>query len=334
MANLIHSISMTENKTTDFQNKQTTAHLMMVRPINFGFNPETAVNNFFQVENASLKPVEIALLAQTEFDLIVDNLRNAGVRVIVFQDDEHPYTPDSVFPNNWVSFHEDGRIAVFPMFAPGRRNERREEMFDILADDFGFEIKEIEDFTHFEDEGLYLEGTGSVVLDRINRKAYAALSDRTDFHAFETFCDRFDYEGIAFKAYLSRDDKRVPIYHTNVMMGIGSKYCVICLNAIDHPQDRQVVRDSLKSSGRKIIEISEAQMLQFAGNILAVENRDGKEFCVMSSTAHASLRPDQLELLSKYATIIHSPLPTIELLGGGSARCMIAEIFLPVKVNS
>lgn len=302
---------------------------MMVRPIHFRMNEQTAVNNYYQKVLDGLKPEDANKKAQEEFDTFVEKLRGEGIQVYVFQDDEYPDTPDSVFPNNWVSFHSDGRVAMYPMYAENRRLERREEMFDILADDFGFHITEVEDFTHFEEIGLYLEGTGSMILDRENRIAYAALSERTDPHVLETFCDRFDFETVMFTANQTVDDKRMPIYHTNVMMCLGTGFSVICLNSIDDLRDRKVVLETLKSSGKKVIEITEAQKEHFAGNMLNVANSEGKEYCVMSAAAYKALRPDQIQAIEKHATILYSSLDTIEALGGGSARCMMAEIFLP-----
>lgn len=310
-------------------NKQITSHIMMVRPINFRLNEQTAVNNYYQKVLDGLRPEEANERAQQEFDTFVKKLRDEGINVYVFQDDVYPDTPDSIFPNNWVSFHEDGRIAMYPMYAENRRLERREEMFDILADDFGFQVTEVEDFTHFEDIALYLEGTGSMILDRENRIAYAALSERTDVHVLETFCDRFDFEKLMFTANQTVDGKRLPIYHTNVMMCLGSKFSVVCLNSIDDLKDRKVLVNTLKETGKKVIEITEAQKERFAGNMLNVANKDGKEYCVMSAAAFSALRPDQIEAIEKHATILYSSLDTIEALGGGSARCMMAEIFLP-----
>ncbi len=310
-------------------NKQITSHIMMVRPINFRLNEQTAVNNYYQKVLDGLRPEEANARAQEEFDTFVKKLREAGINVYVFQDDTYPDTPDSIFPNNWVSFHEDGRIAMYPMYAENRRLERREEMFDILADDFGFQVTEVEDFTHFEDIALYLEGTGSMILDRENRIAYAALSERTDVHVLETFCDRFDFEKLMFTANQTVDGKRLPIYHTNVMMCLGSKFSVVCLNSIDDLRDRKVLVNTLKETGKKVIEITEVQKERFAGNMLNVANKEGKEYCVMSAAAFSALRPDQIEAIEKHATILYSSLDTIEALGGGSARCMMAEIFLP-----
>lgn len=311
--------------------KQVTSNLMMIRPLKFRFNEETAVNNFYQKEIEGQTPEQANAKAQEEFDTFVAKLREVGINVCVFQDDAFPETPDSVFPNNWVSFHEDGRVAMYPMYAENRRFERREEMLEILEDDFGFFVKEIEDFSEFELAQLYLEGTGSMILDRVERIAYAALSERTDYHVLETFCDRFDYEPLVFTANQTVNGERMPIYHTNVMMCLGSTFSVICMDTIDDKRERNILRETLKSTGKKIIEITEAQKAHFAGNMLNVANNDGKEFCVMSSAAHDVLRPDQIEAIEKHATILHSSLSTIEELGGGSARCMMAEIFLPKK---
>ena len=309
--------------------KQTTSNIMMIRPVSFRYNDQTAVNNYYQKVISGLSNEDANTKAQNEFDEFVAKLRAEGINVFVFQDSTEPDTPDSIFPNNWVSFHNDGRIAMYPMFAENRRYERREEIFEILADDFGFKVDEIEDFSHFENDGLFLEGTGSMILDRENSIAYAAISERTDFHVLETFCDQFGYEPVVFTANQTVEGKREPIYHTNVMMCLGSKFSVICMNSIDDEKDKKAVRDTLKETGKKIIEITEDQKEHFAGNMLNVSNDKGEEYCVMSSAAYNSLRPDQVEAIEKHAKILHSSLDTIEALGGGSARCMMAEIFLP-----
>ncbi len=312
-------------------NKQITSHIMMVRPAQFRLNEQTAVNNYYQRIMEGMSAADCTANAQREFDTFVQKLREEGISVCVFQDDLEPDTPDSVFPNNWVSFHSDGRVALYPMYAPNRRLERREEMLEILVDDFGFEISEIEDFSSFEEQEIFLEGTGSMVLDRVNKIAYAAISQRTDVHVLETFCDRFDYRPIMFTAYQTVKGSRLPIYHTNVMMCLGTGFSVICLNAIDDARDRKALIATLKETGKKIVEISEEQKEHFAGNMLNVANAQGKEYCVMSSAAYQSLRKDQIEAIEKHATILHSSLDTIEALGGGSARCMMAEIFLPKR---
>lgn len=302
--------------------------VMMVRPFKMEFNSETAEDNHFQ-KKLDLKPEEATEKAVSEFDELVAKLREKKIEVVIFQDDAFPETPDSVFPNNWVSFHEDGRIAMYPMFSEKRRGERREEMFEIIADDFGYEVKEIEDFSGFESEGIFLEGTGSMVLDRQNRIAYAAVSNRTDVFVLETFCERFDYEYILFTANQTHMGDRVPVYHTNVVLSVGTHFAVVCAASIDDEQERKEVIQSLKKSGKKIIDITEEQRDHFAGNVLEVRNESGNRYCVMSTSAFKSLRPDQVEAIEKQAEIIHSPLHTIEALGGGSARCMMTEIFLP-----
>jgi len=311
--------------------EQITSNILMIRPVSFRYNAETAVNNYYQKVLDGLSEKDANSKAQEEFDVFVEKLRKEGVNVFVFQDSTEPDTPDSIFPNNWVSFHSDGRVVMYPMYAENRRSERREEIFEILADDFGFQVTEIEDLTHFEDDGLFLEGTGSMILDRENKIAYAAISERTDFHVLETFCDHLNFEPLAFTANQTVEGRRLPIYHTNVMMCLGTKFAVICMNAIDDEQDKKAVRDALKESGKKIVEITEYQKEHFAGNMLNVANDKGEEFCVISSAAFNSLRPDQIEAIEKHAKIIHSSLDTVEALGGGSARCMMAEIFLPKK---
>ncbi len=308
---------------------QSTSHILMIRPYTFRYNDETAQSNHFQSAEGKETPEAIAKKAEAEFDQFREILKQAGVQLYIFQDDAFPDTPDAVFPNNWMSFHGDGRVAIYPMYAESRRGERREEMFEILADDFGFRVDEIEDFTHFENEGIYLEGTGSMVLDRMHRVAYAALSPRTDVLALDTFCDQFNFEHIVFKANQTVNEIRLPIYHTNVMMSLGSSFAIICLNCIDDNRERETVKASLKASGRKIIEITEAQVAQFAGNALEVLSKSGERLCVMSTRAFNALRIDQKDAISKHARIVHTPLDTIETYGGGSARCMMAEVFLP-----
>ncbi|MDP5043436.1 MAG: arginine deiminase-related protein, partial [Leeuwenhoekiella sp.] len=250
--------------------------------------------------------------------------------VLILDDDKTLDTPDSIFPNNWVSTHENGNIAIYPMYAENRRKERREEFFTLLEDS-GFIINNIIDYTEAEEEGLFLEGTGSIILDRINEKAYCALSARADEDLFIEFCEEFEYLPVIFTAYQSVEGKRLPIYHTNVMMCVAEEFCVICLECIDDKKERKFVLNQLKETGKEIISISEKQMHQFAGNMLQVANAEGKKYLVMSSSAHQSLNKGQIESISKYSEILSSDLETIETCGGGSARCMMAEIFLPKK---
>ena len=312
--------------------KQCASTILMIRPINFRMNEQTAVNNYYQTVLDGLSPEEVNAKAQDEFDEFVNRLRERDVNVIVVEDTSKPDTPDSIFPNNWVSFHADGRVGMYPMFAENRRLERREEILSLLNDGYDFKVDEIVDFTEFEEHCKFLEGTGSIVLDRKNRKAYAAVSPRTDAVAFAHFCEAFDYDGILFSALQDVEDKRELIYHTNVMMCIGDGYVVICLDTIDDAEERLEVEKELKSSGLEIIEISEEQKHRFAGNMLNVCNEAGDNFTVMSESAYSSLSPEQIERIEKYGPIINSSLDTIEACGGGSARCMMAEVFLPKNV--
>ena len=298
----------------------------MIRPVAFRMNEQTAVNNYFQ-EDIDLKNAEINKMAQEEFDAFVEKLRDVGVNVIVENDDLKMDTPDSIFPNNWISFHENGDIALYPMFAENRRRERREEVLFRLEKE-GFIINNVYDYTEAEDDGLFLEGTGSILLDRVNRKAYCALSARADEELLIEFCEDFEYTPVIFTAYQTVDGKRVPIYHTNVMMCLGDEFSVICLATIDDPVERKNVLHHLKKDGREVIDITEIQMHHFAGNMLQVQGED-KKYLVMSSAAHKSLTASQITAIEKYSEILSSDLTTIETCGGGSARCMMAEVFLP-----
>jgi len=299
----------------------------MVRPHSFRKNEETATNNHYQRDIAQASPEEIIERAQEEFDGLVDQLKAAGVEVVVFDEAEPHETPDALFPNNWISTHADGTVALYPMFAPNRRTERREDVPLVLEHQFGFDVRQIIDFTEFESHNKFLEGTGSIVLDRVNRKAYAALSDRTDARALEHFCDQLDFEPVAFQAFQTVDNQRLPIYHTNVMMSIGSGYAVVCLDCIDSDDERKQVVDAIAQDGLELIAITEEQVNQFAGNMLELTGDDGPVL-VMSASAYQSLVPEQIEKLQQHTTLLHAPLPTIETCGGGSARCMIAEIHL------
>jgi hypothetical protein len=307
---------------------QATNTILMVRPAAFRLNEETAVNNYYQTKDINLQNKDVNKLAQQEFDTMVEKLREAGVNVVLFHDDGSQDTPDSVFPNNWVSFHENGDIALYPMFAENRRRERREEVINRLEES-GFKIKNIVDYTPAEDDILYLEGTGSLVLDRINKKAYCALSPRADEELLIEFCEDFEYTPVIFTAYQTVKGDRLPIYHTNVMMCIARDFAVICLDCIDDKKERKNVVQHLKEDGKEIIEISEAQVNHFAGNMLEVQDDKGNSITVMSQSAYESLMPQQRASIEKYSKILSSSLTTIETLGGGSARCMMAEVFLP-----
>lgn len=307
--------------------QQTTNTILMIRPISFRMNEQTAVNNYFQ-EDLDIKNAEINAKAQAEFDAFVNKLRAVGVNVIVEQDDKKMDTPDSVFPNNWVSFHENGNIAIYPMFAENRRKERREEVFLRLEEE-GFLIETIFDYTSAEDDNVFLEGTGSLLLDRVNGKAYCALSPRADEDLFIEFCEDFDYFPVVFTANQTVDGERLPIYHTNVMMCLAENFAVICLDSIDDKKERKHVLHHLKEAGKEVIAITEAQMHQFAGNMLQVRGNNNKRYLVMSKAAHHSLTKEQVTKIEKHCDILSSDLETIETCGGGSARCMMAEVFLP-----
>lgn len=307
--------------------KQVTNTVLMVRPVAFRMNEQTAINNYFQ-EDLALKNEEINKKAQQEFDHFVSKLKSVGVNVLVLDDDKELDTPDSIFPNNWVSTHENGNVALYPMYAENRRRERREEFFNVLEDS-GFQINNIVDYTEAEEESIFLEGTGSIILDRVNEKAYCALSARANEDLFIEFCEDFEYLPVIFNAYQTVEGKRLPIYHTNVMMCVAQEFCVICLDSIDDKKERKFVINQLKESGKEIIAISEKQMHQFAGNMLQVVNGKGVNILVMSKSAHLSLNDGQIKSITKYCEIVSSDLETIETCGGGSARCMMAEIFLP-----
>lgn len=301
--------------------------ILMIRPVAFRMNEQTAVNNYFQ-EDLGSKNSEINARAQAEFDAFVKVLRDHGVNVVTINDQLETDTPDSIFPNNWVSFHDSGTVVIYPMFAPNRRKERREDIFAILEKE-GFRIDTVIDYTAAEKEGVFLEGTGSILKDRVNQKAYCALSERAHEELFIEFCEDFNCFPVIFTANQTVNGERLPIYHTNVMMAMAETFVVICLDTIDDKKERKNVVEHLKLDGREIIPITEGQMHHFAGNMLQVIGKDGKRFMVMSSQAYHSLREDQIKAIEKHCDIIHSPLDTIETCGGGSARCMMAEVFLP-----
>ena len=309
---------------------QTTNSILMIRPVAFRMNEQTAVNNYYQKVLDNLLPATVNAKAQEEFDTFVKKLRAVGVNVIVVEDTLNPDTPDSIFPNNWISFHETGDVVLYPMFAENRRGERREDVLDILEDN-GFVINEIMDYTSAEEDGFYLEGTGSIVLDRENGKAYCALSPRADEELFIEFCEDFEYSPVIFEAFQTVNGERKLIYHTNVMMCIGDTFAVICADCIDDKKERKMVLDSLRGDDKEIILITEAQVNNFAGNMLEVLGVDERRYLVMSNSAHQSLTKKQIAQLEEHVTILSSSLDTIEACGGGSARCMMAEVFLPVE---
>lgn len=306
---------------------QTTSNILMIRPVNFGFNQETAESNTFQnAEFGEQNKDKSQQIALKEFDEMVSHLRKVGVNIIVIDDTFEPYTPDSIFPNNWVSFHGNGSVITYPMQAENRRLERREDIIEQIS--ASFYINRRIDLSGFENDNKFLEGTGSMVLDRKFKIAYACLSPRTDEDVLKEFSAQMNYEIIAFNAV---DGAGKQIYHTNVVMCIGDMFAVICLEAIPDLDERLMVRNSLEQSGKRIIDISLEQMNQFAGNMLEVKSQKGENILVMSNSAYYSLKPKQLEILIEYCTIYHFDLSMIEGNGGGSARCMMAEIHLPMK---
>lgn len=307
---------------------QITNSVLMIRPVAFRMNEQTAVNNYYQKVLENTTPATVNAKAQQEFDAFVDKLRSVGVNVIVVDDTLEPNTPDSIFPNNWISFHDNGDVVLYPMFAENRRQERREDILDMLEEK-GFKIENIIDYTSAEEDNIFLEGTGSMILDRENEKVYAALSPRADEELIIEFCEEFFSDPVIFEAYQDTPEGRKLIYHTNVMMCVADAFAVICADCIDDKQERKIVLDHLKKSGKEIIYITEDQVNNFAGNMLQVLGADGKKYLVMSTQAYNSLNKGQISAIEKHCEILHASLDTIEACGGGSARCMLAEIFLP-----
>ncbi len=300
-----------------------TSQILMVRPSNFAFNPETSVNNTFQKNIGTADLQDIAL---GEFDGMVAALRQQGIRVLVVDDDREPLTPDAVFPNNWISTESDGTVILFPMFAANRRAERGKQVLEIIEDQF--KVEKILDLTHFEDRGLFLEGTGSMVIDRTNHMVYACRSERTSEEVLNEYCETFGYQYFLFSA---NDRGGHAIYHTNVMMCIADRYVVVCLESLADEKEKEALLNKFIETGKDIIPISLDQLEQFAGNMLKLKNIHDEKFVVMSSQAFNSLTGEQISRLETYNKIIHVPLSTIETAGGGSARCMMAEIFLSEK---
>jgi len=306
--------------------KQITDTVLMIRPVRFRTNEETIVNNYFQ-KGINITQEEINQKAQQEFDMLVQKLKEVGVHVIQVEDIYEQDTPDSIFPNNWISFHNNGDVAIYPMFAENRRRERREDILDIV-EEAGFGIENVFDYTDAEDEGIFLEGTGAMVLDRIHRKAYCALSPRASEELFIEFCEDFEYTPVIFRAFQKTDGELKPIYHTNVMMALGRTFAIVCLDTIEDKKERKNVLNHLKEDKKEIITISREQVDYYAGNMLEVKGKE-HSYLVMSQTAYESLTPQQIEAIERHTQILYSDLSTIEICGGGSARCMLAEVFLP-----
>ncbi|WP_354004176.1 MULTISPECIES: citrulline utilization hydrolase CtlX [Spirosoma] len=306
---------------------QATSRILMIRPVNFGFNTETADSNAFQNRDLAAQAKDVAQEdAQREFNEMARQLQAMGVEVMIYDDTTDPYTPDSIFPNNWVSFHASGKVVLYPMQAANRRLERRPDIINDLAE--RFDVANIIDLTYFEQEGKFLEGTGSLVLDRMNRVAFAGLSPRTHPDVLAEFARRTGYRTVSFQA---ADANGNAVYHTNVLMCIGDTFAVVCLSAITDPDERLMVRQELERLQKRVIDISLEQMANFAGNMLMVQTQKGQKLLVMSTRAYQSLTPKQIDLLDDYVTLLHFDLSTIEGNGGGSARCMMAEVHLPIK---
>jgi hypothetical protein len=306
---------------------QVPAAVVMVRPASFGFNPDTAPSFLFQREITDSNRKEIERRARMEFDLLAGRLREAGVEVIIFEDKEELNTPDAVFPNNWVSFHHDGTVVLYPMLAPSRRPERRRDIIEKLQTG-GFRVSRLLDLTHHENEGRFLEGTGSVVFDHTDHIAYANISPRTESSVLNELCSALGCEPVTFHATYENGD---PIFHTDMVMSLGDRFAVFCSESIADPGERKRVFESLKSSGREIISIDRKQVEQFTGNVLQLQTREGRKVLAISTAACLSLRSDQRDAIQKFAQLVESPLPVFEGIGRGSTRCMMADVHLPRK---
>lgn len=308
------------------EKNQTTSTILMVRPSNFGFNPETAANNAFQINDTSLSVAEIQQKAMVEFDNFVAILRGHGIHVVVAEDSAMPVKTDAVFPNNWITSHGDGTMILYPMYAPSRRLERADNVIKLIETEFL--VKKVLHLEHFEDVPSFLEGTGSMILDRVNDVCYACLSPRTDLSLLEEWCDIMQHECVAFHAV---DAQRQDIYHTNVMMALGETFVVICLDTVRDVVEKQNLIAHFVATKKEIIKISLTQMQSFAGNMLQLRNDAGQTFLVMSKQAYQSLSETQIGDIQKHTEIVYADIKTIETYGGGSARCMLAEMFFEKK---
>ena len=307
--------------------KQITKNILMIEPVSFNYNAETALNNYFQKSDANFSKPQIQKKALEEFNNFVKLLRSKQVNVHVIKDTIHPLTPDSIFPNNWISFHSNGEVLLYPMFANNRRLERRTEIIEQLQNEYF--VSEVKSLVHYEDKSIFLEGTGSMILDRTNKICYASISLRTNKSIVLDFCDQLNYKPVLFNSFQDVDGKRLPIYHTNVMMCVASDFAIVCLDAIDSQDEKNSVINSLITTNKEIIQISELQANKFAGNMLQVQG--DKKYLIMSESAFNTLSEEQIQKIESYCSILYSDLKTIEKFGGGSARCMMAEIFLPLK---
>ena len=305
---------------------QLASAVLMIRPARFESNPETAESNRFQGKTTAL-PAEQQAAALEEFEALAVALEGCGISVLRFDDTTEPHTPDAIFPNNWVSFHADGSVVLYPMEAPSRRQERRPDIIDSLVSDHGYAVRQVIDLSHHEDAGHFLEGTGSMVLDRVNHIAYAGLSTRTHLDPLGEFAQRMDYDIVAFDA---TDKSGTPIYHTNVLMNIGEELAVICTDAISKDDQRTAVLERLTQTGHRIVSLSFDQLESFAGNMLELKSESGDRIIAMSAHACQALSDSQREIIGENATILSAAIDNIERSAGGSVRCMLAEVHLPL----
>ena len=322
----MHDRLVNDTMTTAIEG-QLASTVMMIRPARFESNPLTAASNRFQGKSSS-SPEDQHDIALREFDGLAAALREAGVEVIVVDDTVEPHTPDAIFPNNWISMHADGRVVLYPMEAENRRTERRHDIIDYLDKHARRQVTEVVDLSAHEHAGHFLEGTGSMVLDRVNRVAYACVSSRTHLDPLGEFAQRMGYDVVAFDAV---DGGGVPIYHTNVLMNVGEQLAVICAEAIPRDEQRNAVLARLRETGHDILELTYAQLDAFAGNMLELRNNNGERVLAMSQQAYDSLNEEQRATLAANARIVRAPLDNIESSAGGSVRCMLAEVHLPLE---
>lgn len=306
---------------------QVASAILMIRPAAFGYNNETAANNFFQ-HNPGLSRELLHKKALAEFDAMVKKLETEEVELLLVEDSPEPPKPDAIFPNNWLSTSAAGQVFIYPMFAPSRRAEKRDDIIQLLARDFT--VTDVQDWSEYEAEGRFLEGTGSMVVDHDNRMIYAAISERTNLSVLEKFARANDFQAVVF---LATDKNNQPVYHTNVVMSLGEKFAVICEDAIEEEWERIAVTQLLESTGHTLIPITREQMHCFAGNMLEIKNRKGESLIILSTTALDALRPEQQQVLRQFGKLVPVSVPVIEQVEGGSVRCMIAEIFLPRKTQ-
>ncbi|MGB0524704.1 MAG: citrulline utilization hydrolase CtlX [Flammeovirgaceae bacterium] len=304
--------------------RQRTSHIMMIRPAFFGYNEQTAKSNAFQNSLNNLEDANIQAIATQEFEQLASEIKNHGVTVNIIDDSLEPKKPDAIFCNNWVSFHDDGTVILYPVCTPNRRWERRRSVLDMIGQ--GYHITNEIDFSHYEEDGKFLESTGSMILDRQHKVCYACLAIRTDKDLLQKFSEKMGYELVVFD---SVDENGIPIYHTNVMMGLAMNYVVICMESIKDEAQRNQLIQKFKDTNKEIVDISLDQVKQFCGNVIELENKAGASLLIMSDRARHAFTPEHKAIIERHSTIVSAPINTIEKIGGGGARCMVAEVFLP-----